>query len=517
MLKPVESSLQDITCDLLVIGIFQDRLETPRLEALPASVREALRASVQVGDFKGQKDDWFLIYPTGGDHNVSRILFAGLGKFNSISAKDLRYAGGKIAGKLREYRARIPILVIPFEEINEDWRKYGIQAFAEGIVLASYVEKFFKGEQKSSENAEESVDYDLTEVSIQLLFDPTLPARALDKAVFERSVQRGEILASAQNDARKLSNAPLNHATPFLIAESAREILEPLNVEFKILDEEALTTEGCRTILSVAAGSAPKYAPRLLVMDYRPNKPRQTIALVGKGICFDTGGYSLKNASNMERMKHDMSGAAAVINVVAACARLEIPHRVVGITPLTPNMVSGGATVPGDIIKSRSGITIEIINTDAEGRLILADGLDMACDYDPDIIIDMATLTGSCRVALGEFCSGLFTTDDELAALLSKAGEQTHERVWRLPLWDEYTNTLKSDLADTKNVGTRFGGASVAAGFLSKFVRGEKVRWAHLDVVATAYHYPPPSYLKFLQPGATGVPVRLLVYFLEQL
>jgi leucyl aminopeptidase len=264
-------------------------------------------------------------------------------------------------------------------------------------------------------------------------------------------------------------------------------------------------------ILGVAQGSTEE--PRLIVVEHRPKKPKKSVVIVGKGVTFDSGGISIKPARGMEEMKFDMCGAATVLGVMRAVAQLELPLKVVGLIPAAENMPSGTAIKPGDILTMSSGKTVEVDNTDAEGRLLLADGLHYAGKFNPDIVLDFATLTGACVVALGHEAAGIMGNDDELVETLRKIGERVGERVWPLPLYEEYLSYLKSEWADFKNTGSRWGGPVTAGTFLKQFVP-EKVAWAHLDIAGVAYHDKEHNG----QPkGASGFGVVLTVAFLEQL
>ena len=259
----------------------------------------------------------------------------------------------------------------------------------------------------------------------------------------------------------------------------------------------------------MAQGSA--HPAQFIVLDYAPPRAKQTFVFCGKGITFDSGGISLKPAEKMEQMKYDMSGAATVLGTLKVAATLKLPVRVVGIIAATENLPSGTAQKPGDVLKTLSGKTVEVINTDAEGRLVLSDCLHYAKRYKPDCVVDLATLTGACVIALGSEAIGLFSKDERLVARLNQAGKETHERVWRLPLWDEYAELIRSDIADSKNAGNREAGATTAAKFLEEFTQGLR-RWAHLDIAGTAWTERDKPYIP---KGAVGVGVRLLVQLME--
>jgi leucyl aminopeptidase len=322
-------------------------------------------------------------------------------------------------------------------------------------------------------------------------------------------VRRGQIIARATAFARDLANGPGNEVTPAFLGQTALALGERLGLKTMVLDKPQLIEQGFGGILAVGQGSANE--PRFIVMEYGSADQGPTICLVGKGITFDTGGISIKPAEKMDEMKMDMSGAAAVFGAMQAVAELQLPLHVVGIVCAAENMPSSTAYRPGDIIRTLSGKTVEILNTDAEGRIVLADGLFYAQRYQPAAIVDLATLTGAIMIALGPHAIGLMGNNQELANRLIAAGEATAERVWQLPLWDEYREAMKSEIADLKNTGGRYGGAITAAGFLAAFVGDYP--WAHLDIAGTAWVEKP--HRAYQSRGATGVGVRLLVEWLQ--
>ncbi len=312
-------------------------------------------------------------------------------------------------------------------------------------------------------------------------------------------------MAAGQNYARTLQSRPGNVATPQHLGEEAEAMAAEVGLEITVLDRKALTAENMRALLAVSAGSHEE--PRLIVLKHNGGAgDRPPLVLVGKGLTFDAGGISLKPAKGMEDMKFDMSGGAGVLGAMRAIAQLELPVNVVGIVPSSENLPSGSALKPGDVILTREGKTVEVINTDAEGRLILADALSYAKDLEPEAIVDCATLTGSCVIALGHAASGLMGTDDDLIQELREAGERTGELCWPLPLLKEYRKQLESTTADFMNVGGRPAGTITAAWFLREFV-GD-VPWAHLDVAGTAYGSGDKPYQR---KGGYGVPARLLI------
>ena len=310
-------------------------------------------------------------------------------------------------------------------------------------------------------------------------------------------------IANGLNKARILGDTPPNICNPTFLAKEAKK-LEKLNKNLKVevLDEKQMRTLKMGSLLSVSQGST--QPAKLVIIKYMPIKNKQPIVLVGKGITFDTGGISLKPSPNMDEMKYDMSGAGSVIGTMQACAEMNLKNNVIGILACAENMPSGVATRPGDVVTSMSGITIEILNTDAEGRLVLCDALTFSKKYKPRYILDMATLTGACLVGLGKYPSGLFSNNDVLTNKIKSSADKTGDRVWELPLYSDYFDELKTNFADIQNIGGRYGGAITAAAFLANFTTEEK--WAHLDIAGTAWD-------SGNDKGSTGRPVKLLTDF----
>ena len=318
----------------------------------------------------------------------------------------------------------------------------------------------------------------------------------------------GRIISEAVYMARDLVNGPSNRVTPTVLAEKAEEIARTHGLEIQVLEGSQADALGMGAFAAVARGS---HEPaKFITLEYNKGQAFDTIALVGKGITFDSGGISLKPSEGMERMKDDMSGAAAVLGAVEVAVRLQLPLRLVGIIPATENLPGGKAYKPGDVLKTLSGQTVEVISTDAEGRLILCDALTYSLRYQPKAILDLATLTGACVIALGNYVSGIMGNDEALLKRVEEASARTGEKVWRLPLWDEYFDYLKSDTADFRNVGTRAAGAIIGGIFLSKFV--EKIPWVHIDIAGPASIEKDRPYVP---KGGTGFGVRLLVQMLR--
>jgi len=337
-----------------------------------------------------------------------------------------------------------------------------------------------------------------------------IPVEGIDAKRAKHIESEARALAEGVRTVRDLGNTPSNVMTPTRLAERAEQVAKSVGVKCTVFGRREIEKMKMGGLLAVNRGSAEE--PRFIVLEYAPRKAKRHVALVGKGITFDSGGISIKPAEKMEEMKFDMCGAAAVIGTIEAAAKLAIPVRITGVIPSTDNLPSGSAYKPGDIITMMSGKTVEIVNTDAEGRMILGDALHYASELKPDHILDYATLTGACVVALGSEASGLFSNDDELARKLIECGERVGERLWRLPEWDEYKDLIRSEWADMKNSGGRWGGAISAAVFLKEFVNCPS--WAHLDIAGTAYAEHETARET---RGATGAGVRVTVSFLESL
>jgi leucyl aminopeptidase len=331
-------------------------------------------------------------------------------------------------------------------------------------------------------------------------------AKRSDIADGEIGLQRGEAIAEGVTLAKDLGNLPGNICTPAYLAEQAQELGKRHGIKVEVLDRKEIEKLGMNSFLAVAQGST--QPPKLIVLEYQGGK-RDTppVALVGKGVTFDTGGISIKPAAEMDEMKFDMCGAASVLGTLKAIALMRLPLNVVGVIPATENMPDGNAIKPGDIVTTMSGQTVEILNTDAEGRLILCDALTYVEKYKPAAVVDIATLTGAMVIALGHVATGVFSNSDPLAREILQASENAWDRAWHMPLWDDYQDGLKSNFADFPNIGSRAGGSITAACFLSRFTKAYP--WAHLDIAGTAWK-------SGAEKGATGRPVSLLVHFLSK-
>jgi leucyl aminopeptidase len=327
--------------------------------------------------------------------------------------------------------------------------------------------------------------------------------RRNELGIGEEAVKQGQAVAEGMSLAKDLGHLPGNICTPAYLAQQAQELAKTYKLKIEVLEQEDMETLKMGALLAVARGS--RQPPKLIVLQYLGKKKQKPVVLVGKGITFDSGGISLKPGAEMDEMKYDMSGAASVLGTFKAVADLGLPINLVGIIPACENLPDGNAIKPGDVVTSMSGQTIEVLNTDAEGRLVLCDALTYAERFEPEVVVDIATLTGACVIALGHVASGLFSNHEALARELLHAGEYTFDRAWRMPLWDDYQEQLKSNFADMANIGGRAAGSVTAACFLSHFTK--KYDWAHLDIAGTAWK-------SGRDKGSTGRPVPLLTRFL---
>jgi leucyl aminopeptidase len=427
---------------------------------------------------------------------VETLVLAGLGDPASAGADGLRTAAAEGARAARDAGADRLAVVVPAGRGRAFAPEAATETVVEGVRLGLYVFEAYKSE-KSKKAVRSAV--------------LVVPRASL--AAARRGLEEGTVLADSVLLVRDLGNEPGNVATPSYLAEKARAIAAEHGLEVRVLEESDMKALGMGSLLGVAKGS--EEPAKLIVLTYEPKGRGRapTVAVVGKGLTFDSGGISIKPAEKMEDMKFDMCGGAAVLGVLKAVARLRLPLRVVGLVPASENLPDGAAYKPGDILKAMNGVTIEVVNTDAEGRLILADALAYATSKlkpKPEAVVDMATLTGACVVALGSACAGLVSNDDRLAARVAAAGDRSGDPVWRLPLRDRHREQIKSVYADAKNSGGREAGALTAAAFLEKFVGGTP--WAHLDIAGMAWT---DRGTGSLSKGATGFGVRVVVRLLQ--
>jgi len=478
-LTATDASLAELSCDAAVVGAYAgDPITlTEEAEDLDGRLDGRLIEHLQSAAFEAKPGE-VVSMTTLGALPARTIVVAGLGARGTIAPKDVRRAAAVAARAVPE--ASEVACALP--SLGEE----GWSAAAEGFALSGYRFDAYKSEAKATELA-------------------TVLFPGADK----RALERGRAYADAIALARNLTNEPASVLTPTEFGRRAVEIADANGLEATILDEGELRQRGFGGLLSVAAGSSEP--PRLIRLRYAPDGALERIALVGKGVTFDSGGLSLKQWQSMQAMKTDMAGGAAVLGVMSALRTLDVGVEVTGIVPATENMVSGAALKPGDVIHHYGGKTSEVINTDAEGRLILADALAWASEEKPSSLVDAATLTSSIRMALGTRMSGLFCDDDGLRAGLLEAAETAGEDMWHMPIYDAYESELDSDVADLRNRGTAFGGAIIAALFLRNFV-GEGIPWAHIDIAGTART---ESSTDESSKGGTGIPTRTLLRWLE--
>lgn len=460
-------------------------------------------------DFKAKESDYMMLYPNNDEFEARRIVCLGLPEkstLESIRAAAIVFAKQSKSAKLDKIGINLTA-VKSLTGLISSSPDYLSQTFVEGIYEGSYEFNQLKtskiDELKKKEQPEDDPKHQLAELVI-----------ATDSENFnevKQGAETGEIIASSQSMVKDLINSPSNYLTATMLAEKAKNSGQTYAYNVEVFEKQKLQELGFGGLLAVNFGS--DNPPTFSILEYKPEgEAKAKIAIVGKGVTFDTGGISLKPSDGMGDMKADMSGAADVVGAVEAAARLKLPLHIIGFIPSTDNKTGGSAQNPGDVLTTYSGITVEVDNTDAEGRLILADGLTYAKEqYQPDVIIDLATLTGACIVALGNSVAGLFSNNDELAEKIYQAGQKSGEKVWRMPVWDEYAKQLKSDVADLKNIGGRGAGSITAAKFLEYFV-GDHKCWAHLDIAGPAF---PGMVGAAAAKGSTGFGVRLLVEFMR--
>ena len=476
---------------LLVLGAFAGG-KLPALTAAADGAAEGrIAALIKRGDLEDKAGSTLLLPDLPGVQ-AERVLLVSLGKEDELGDKTWRDALAAAAKALAATPAKDAVIALADVELDKRALPWRLQQSARILADGAYRFDALKSDKDKKDKKHRGAK------KLVLLVTSELTAE-LDTAVLQ-----GHAIATGMALAKDLGNLPGNICTPTHLAETAESLGKQHKFDVEVLDRDDMEKLGMGSFLSVARGS--HQPPRFIVMHYKGGKAKaKPVVLVGKGITFDTGGISLKPAAEMDEMKYDMCGAASVLGTFKAIAQMGLALNVVGLIPSTENMPGGGATKPGDVVTSMSGQTIEVLNTDAEGRLILCDALTYAERFKPECVIDIATLTGACLVALGKVASGLLANDDELAAEILQRGTESGDRAWQLPLWDEYQELLKSNFADMGNIGGRFAGTITAACFLSLFTKAYK--WAHLDIAGTAW-------VSGEAKGATGRPVPLLAAFL---
>ncbi len=477
--------------DALVLGIFEGEPDLAAdVKGVDAALGGVIADVLAGGSFVGKAGSQMSM-PTGGRIGAKWLVLLGLGKAKDFKLENWRQMAGRVVSSAKDLKLKTAGTALPDPHRLEAGAQALGQALAEGALLGSYTYEAYKTEKDEPSPTVETL---------------AVFAGPHDADALRRGIKEGETISTAVCFTRDLVQAPAKDLTPTVLADKAKLMAQEVGVSCQILTEKEAADLKMGAFLGVAKGAMESQPPRFIVMEYLPNKGEKPLVFVGKGITFDSGGISIKPAEGMEKMKYDMAGGAAVVGAMRAIAALELPINVVGLVPATENMPGGHAIHPGDILTAMNGKTIEVINTDAEGRLVLADALAYAEKYDPEIVVDLATLTGACVIALGHQAIGILGNNQDLVDKVMAAGERAWERCWQLPLWDEYNDSIKSDIADMKNSGGRAGGTITAAAMLAKFT--SKYTWAHLDIAGTAWEEKGRPYAP---KGATGVGVRLLV------
>lgn len=486
---------QKVDTHALAVAVFKDeKADSGFLKDLDAASGGMVKSAIDADEFKGKEGETsYLHLPRGGSLTAQRLLLVGAGEKADYNPARVSEFAGTAARFLRSKNAK-SIAIIPRLEGDPELI---VARATEGAIIG-----LFEIDKYRTRDKEQKV-IDRLVVLIE----------GADKEALKRGAERGQIVGDSVNFTRDMANEPGAYLTPTNMAERAQEIAKEFNLTIDVLDEARMHSEGMGSLLSVSRGS--DEPAKLIILKYTPAKPANDngalLALVGKGITFDSGGISLKPGENMELMKYDMTGGATVLGAMRAIAQLKPPIPVLGVAPCSENLPSGKATKPGDIVTAMTGKTIEVINTDAEGRLILADAIAYAKKLGATKIIDMATLTGAVSIALGDVNAAVLGTDQELIDEIINAGREVGEKFWQLPLDKEYSKQIKSDIADIKNVGGRKAGTITAAAFLKEFADG--VSWAHLDIAGTAWGDEAKPYRA---KGPTGIAVRTLINIVDR-
>jgi len=485
-IRLAKGTWDSIECDALIVPLFEDEEKNERAftTALDEKLDGLLSELKSTEEWTSKAGQISVIYRPS-QLRTDRLILLGAGKRKSYDAQAIRTLIMQAVRTVKSYKLK-RVAVYRRSQVEP---ALAAQAVVEGVVMATYSGDDYKTEDKAKNFIEEVLF--VTELDQGL-------------AKVEEAMKRGEIVAQATNLARRLANEPGNRLTPSVLAQTAAEIAEKYGLEIEVLGEPEMEEKQMGAILAVARGS--DEPARFIVLRHfgAPEGEANPIVLVGKGVTFDSGGLSLKSAKSMEQMKFDKAGACTVLGAMQAIAQLQVKKNVVGLIPAVENLPSGRAQRPGDVVRSMSGKTIEVLNTDAEGRLILADALCYGRQLQPEYMVDIATLTGAIVIALGRLRAGLFSNNDELCQKLLQASERSGEKFWRLPLDEDYRRAIKSQIADIKNVGGRWGGAIIAAKFLEEFV--EDVPWCHIDMAGVDL-FKENQELK----GPTGFGVRTLV------
>ena len=475
----------------IIVGIYEKGKLTSAAKALDDASQGAIKGIIKSGDITGKVGQSLMLHNISGV-SAPRVLLVGCGTEKKIDEGQYKKIVAKAVSALRTSSANnctIFLAELAVKNKDIDW------TVREGTV--AFVESDYHSDTLKSKKDSE----DKTELG-QISWDVT--SKSAQKSA-EKAIAAGKALGQGINLAKELGNLPGNVCTPSYLADQANSLASHYNkVKTTILDERDMEKLGMGALLSVSRGS--RQPAKFIIMDYKGGKAKdKPIVLVGKGLTFDSGGISIKPSPTMDEMKYDMCGGASVFGTMKSIAEMELPINVIGVVPSSENMPDGDANKPGDIVTSLSGQTIEVLNTDAEGRLILCDALTYVERFEPLAVIDIATLTGACVVALGKHASGMFSNDDKLASQLQKAANDSYDRIWQLPLWEDYQEQLKSNFADMANIGGPQAGSVTAACFLSRYTKNYK--WAHLDIAGTAWN-------SGGEKGSTGRPVSLLTQFI---
>jgi leucyl aminopeptidase len=472
-----------------VVGVFETRKLSGAAAQLDEAAHGHIAATLRRGDMEGKSGTTLLLHNVPGVSS-ERVLLVGLGSETEFGAKQYREAVAASSRAVNATGAADAEVHLTSLDVNGHDVSWRVQ---QAVSITEETAYRFDAMKSRKDNSKRGIRQVVLAV-----------AKRAETSKAERGLQHGVALAKGMTLTKDLGNLPPNVCTPGYLADQARELGKRYKMKVQVFDRADMEKMGMGALLAVAQGS--HEPPKFIVIEHRGGRKQgKPVVLVGKGITFDTGGISIKPAGEMDEMKFDMSGAGSVLGTMKAVGEMKLPLNVVGLIPTTENMPGGHATRPGDIVKSMSGQTVEILNTDAEGRLVLCDALTYAERYQPAAVIDIATLTGACVIALGHVASGLFANDDDLAQEVLGAADAAHDRVWRMPLWDDYQDQLKSNFADFANIGGRPAGSVTAACFLARFAR--KFKWAHLDIAGTAWR-------GGKEKGATARPVPLLTEFL---
>ena len=484
-IRLAEETWDSIECDALIVPLFEDEKKGEEFTAALDEKLDGLLSELKsTEEWKSKAGQISVIYRPS-QLRTGRLILLGAGERKNYDAESIRTLMMQAVRRVKSYHLKKVALYRRSQVAPER----AAQAAVEGVIMATYDGDDYKTQDKAKNFIEE------------ILF---VTDQDQEVAKVQEAMRRGEILAQATNLARRLVNEPGNRVSPSGLAQTAADIAEKYSLEIEVLGEPEMEEKEMGAILAVARGS--DEPARFIVLRHfgAPESEAKPIVWVGKGVTFDSGGLSLKSAQSMEEMKSDKAGACAVLAAMQAIAQIQVKKNVVGLIPAVENLPSGRAQRPGDVVRSMSGKTIEVINTDAEGRLILADALFYGSQLQPEYMVDIATLTGACVIALGHLRAGLFSNHEETCQRLLEASERSGEKFWRLPLDDDYRNEIKSQIADLKNVGGRWGGAITAAKFLQEFVGN--VPWCHIDMAGVDL-FKEKQELK----GATGFGVRTLV------